>query len=113
MVLRRTYNATSLWVDIPRIYIAQELDTMVSPILPYADLATRNLVLHFTLLRGESIGLALVTEAGLFSTIASFVILMLISVSLEWLVDHSLASKTVFSAEYTWTGSGKRWISLW
>jgi hypothetical protein len=58
---------------------------MVSPISPYANLVTRNIVLHFTLLRGESIGLALDTEAGLLSTIASFVILMLISVSLGYL----------------------------
>ena len=65
---------------------------MIPAIFHYADLVARNAVLHFTMSRGESIGLALDTEAGLFSTIASFIILVLISVNLGrlWIIRPPL-----------------------
>jgi hypothetical protein len=50
--------------------------------MPSIDLAAGDSPSYSTLSRGESIGLTLDTEAGLASTIAAFVILILIFVSL-------------------------------
>jgi hypothetical protein len=65
---------------------------MIPAILHYANLVAWNAVLHFTMSHGESIGLVLDREAGPFLTIASFIILVLISVNLGclWIINLPL-----------------------
>jgi hypothetical protein len=60
-----------------------EVEIMAPSLPPSTNLAAQDPTLHTTLSRGPSIGLAFDTEAGLLSAIAAFIILILISVSLE------------------------------
>jgi hypothetical protein len=55
-------------------------------------------ILHFTLSRGESIGLAFETEAGLSSAIAASIVLGLVFVSLEHFWTNFFFFLMLFSA---------------
>jgi hypothetical protein len=71
---------------------APELEIMKPGSLPSIDLAAGDSATHSTLSRGESVGLLFNTVAGLFSTIAAFVILILIFVSSEYFVVNIVLS---------------------
>jgi hypothetical protein len=62
------------------------------------NLLARDAAIHTTLSRGESLGLALDVEAGLASTIAAAVILILIFVSHIYFLVNIFLLKTVLSA---------------